>query len=157
MADSEAELPAEIALISASEARAQVLGALARPLWADAALSALVGAAYVLMLYRLWWALLASVVLVAIATALGMPRTRGSRVHQVADDRAVLAQSKWMILAFVPVPVISLLRTDEPSPWWLALAVGALAAAVTLISQRFIQRYQLRRLASGDYGRYDLL
>ena len=67
--------------------------------------SALVGAAYVLMLYRLWWALLASVVLVAIATALECPEpgavgcirwptTAPAGPIQVDDSR------------LVPVPVI---------------------------------------------------
>ena len=48
-------------------------------------------------------------------------------------------------------------RPAEDWQPWFSIGAGVLVAGTGLAYLRLEQRYQARRLASGDYGRYDLL
>ncbi len=50
-------------------------------------------------------------------------------------------------------------QIEVPADWqpWSSLVMGLIAAVGGYTWLRWEDRYRIRRLAAGDYGRYDLL
>ena len=84
-------------------------------------------------------------------------RAHTRRRGQILDERAIGARA----LRFFPLYLVLfvLLQVDPPESWqpWFALAVGVATAVGGFSWLRAEDRYQARRLAAGDYGRFDLL
>jgi Flp pilus assembly protein TadB len=61
--------------------------------------------------------------------------------------------------ALLYLVLVLLAMIEPPAGWqpWFALSVGVVAGAGAFVWLRWENRYQLRRLANGDYDRYDLL
>ena len=139
-------------LDSLNAARAAGVEASMRPAWVDAIGSLFLGLAIWLASMQTLVGAVVAVVLLVGGALLNIRFTR--RRGTLTDDRAVGAT----ILAYAPLGVavgVAGTVARDASGWVAALA--ALAVAVMcFVYLRGVERYQVKRLARGDYGPYDL-
>lgn len=77
------------------------------------------------------------------------------RKGRLTDDRAVTTHYARYFLLMLPVFVVPVVVTPD-APIWVMVGAGAVVAAGVFAYLRLDERYQVKRLASGDYGPYDL-
>ncbi|MFT4296626.1 MAG: hypothetical protein QM582_14565 [Micropruina sp.] len=147
---------ARASLDQVAQSRRAAVRVTRRPFWLDAALALVVGIGVTLGFGG--QVIAALVVLVAgCAGVLVAERKVVRRQGQVFDRRALGARMWRFAVLYV---ALALLRMVEvPAAWqlWFAIAGGLFGAVGILAWLRWEDRYQGRRLAAGDYDRYDLL
>lgn len=139
-----------------TESRRAAAEATRRPRWVDAGLSTIVGMTIGLgtagHLAAGW------VVLGAGAVAFTVVQQRRSRGRgRVSDQRALGARALRFALLYAVLFVLGQIRPPDTWQPWYSLGSAMLAAAGVFALLRWEERYQVRRLTAGDYGRYDLL
>jgi hypothetical protein len=148
------------ALVAAEQMKARSITASLRPLWHDLVVSVLMGGALALTLLPIavGGAVAAGLFCLAMLLEVVQYRRNRVRVRQVLDERSVGASALFYLPLALVVPAMSLLRmsglTAEP---WVLVACWVGAAAAIFSYARLTQRYQARRLRTGDHGRYDVL
>lgn len=138
------------------ESRRAAVRAARRPAGLDLALAVVVGAIATLGLLGQWVAVLVVVIVGLVPTVIVQHRVVRRR-GQVLDQRALGARAWRFAAVYLVLALLTIL--DPPAAWqpWFAIGVGILAAAGGYAWLRWEARYQDRRLANGDYERYDLL
>lgn len=124
--------------------------------WLDAALALVVGASVAAGLLEQWGVSVGVLLVGSVAVAIATQR-RQRRRGRILDQRAMGARAlPFMALYLV---MFLLLQIGPPDDWqpWYALAVGVVAALGGFAWLRWDDAYQARRLAAGDFGKYDLL
>lgn len=139
-----------------ADSRRAAVRATRRPAWIDGCLALVVGAGMSLGLAGQTVAAVLVFALGCVGVVVALRRVV-RRQGQVFDQRAVGARLWRFALLY---GVLFLLTTAQPpASWqpWSAIGIGAAGAAGSFAWLRWEDRYQGRRLASGDYDRYDLL
>lgn len=147
---------AQAGLDNAAESRAAAVRYTRRPAGIDLALAGTSGAGVALVLAGHW--IVAMVVLALGCTAVVVVQRKLSRRRgQVLDQRALGARAWRFALVYLVLFVLTTIR--PPSDWepWFAIGAGLVTVAGGFAWLRWDDRYQGRRLARGDYDRYDLL
>lgn len=147
---------ARASLEQVAESRRAAVRATRRPVWMDLGLALVIGAGIALGLAGQG---VAAIVVLAIGcTAVVLvQRLLVRRQGQVFDQRALGARMWRFALLYLVLFLLTMVR--PPAGWqpWFAIGIGAVAAVGSFAWLRWEDRYQGRRLASGDYDRYDLL
>lgn len=133
--------------------RANAVRASARPAWVDAVMAVLLGVACAIALTRQPLLIAGALVLLAVTWVLSWRFTR--RKGRLTDDRAVTTHFARYLLLMLPVFVVPVVIAPD-APIWVLVAAGAVVAVGVFAYLRLDERYQVKRLASGDYGPYDL-
>jgi len=133
--------------------RAEAIRASARPAWVYAVMAVLLGVACAIALTRQTLLVEGALVLLAMALVLFWRFTR--RKGRLTDDRAVTTHYARYFLLMLPVFVVPMVIAPN-APIWVLVTAGAVVAAGVFAYLRLDERYQVKRLASGDYGPYDL-
>lgn len=147
---------ARAALEQIAETRRASARATRRPWWTDLGLAVAISAAVTLALLEQWLPAILLWVVGAVGFTI-IQRRLARRRGQVVDQRTLGARA-WRFALLYAGQVV-LLQFRPPAAWLLGYAVAA--GMVTLASGfwwlRWEDRYQARRLAAGDFDRYDLL
>lgn len=146
-------------LSEAMAARAAIVDVTARPAWMDALPATAIGIACGLAARRSPVELVAAVgvltvtVVVAVVSGRRWVRRRG----RILDERSLGAHVAYYAAFYLPLSILTIVRA--PDDWWpwYSVAVGVLVACLGFAYLRLEERYQVRRLARGDYGRHDLV
>lgn len=127
-----------------------------RPAWIDVGMSATAGATIALGTAGYWVPAIVVLVVGSLGYALAMYRQSRGR-GQVLDQRAIGARAVRFALLYAVLFVMG--QVEAPADWqpWTSLGMGLIAAVGGYAWLRWEDRYRVRRLAAGDYGRYDLL
>jgi len=149
-------IEAQASLDQVDESRRAAVKAGRRPMGVDLGMAAVVG-------FSVWLGLAgqgiaALVILLAGSAAVVIVQRRLTRRRgQVFDQRAVGARMWRFALLYLVLVLLTMI--EPPVGWqsWFAIGVGVVAGAGAFAWLRWENRYQLRRLANGDYDRYDLL
>jgi len=147
---------AQASLDQITESRQAAAIATRRPVWIDVALATTVGAA--LAFGTAGHLAVAAVVLLVGALVVTVAQRRQARGRgQLLDQRAIGARAARFALLYAVLFV--LVQFTPPEVWqpWYSLGVGLLIAVGSFAWLRWEDRYRIRRLTAGDYGRYDLL
>lgn len=149
---------ARVSLEAAASARRAVAAATRRPMWLDAALAVASGVGLAIAGIGGWPAIAAGLTLVVVAGTLFTVIERRSGRHRgrVMDERALGAHAARFFPMYGVIAAANLLRPDGWQPWY-SIAVAVVVTVAAFVYLRLDGRYQARRLAAGDYGRYDLL
>lgn len=83
-------------------------------------------------------------------------RTRRRR-GRILDERAMRTQPLRFFIPWLVVFGLIMIRPSADWQPWYAIAAGVLVALAGFVYLRWGERYQTRRLAAGDYDRYDLI
>lgn len=147
---------ARAALKQIAESRRAAARATRRPWWTDLGLAGTAGVAVTLTLLELWLPAVLLWVGGAVVFAL-IQRRLARRRGQVVDERALGTRAWRFALAYGVLFVV--LQVRPPAAWqpWYAMGAGIVAVAAGFWWLRWDDRYQARRLAAGDFDRYDLL
>ncbi|WOQ16909.1 hypothetical protein [Raineyella sp. W15-4] len=147
---------ARAALEEAAEARRSAVDSTRRPAWIDAVLALTMAVTIPLALLGPWVGALV-VLVVGSAITLLAERRFTRRRGRILDARALGART--LPYALVYLAIVVLMQFPAPAAWqpWYALGVGLFAAIAVFVGMRWEERYQARRIAAGDYHRYDLL
>lgn len=137
----------------AKTASADVPAADHRSFRVDLLIAALLGGAGFSLAYLTWWAIAIAAFLAGLALVVDV-RSRHRRTR-LSDDRAVGVNFGVYFLT-MPLFFLAWLFLDTPPKWWQAGLLGLAMFGGYLSYARIIQRYELRRLADGDYSPYDL-
>lgn len=116
-------------------------------------IGALIAMAFAGIAYLTWWGFAAAAVLLALALILEFRTKR--RTKMISDGRAVGFGMGVFLLLTLPLGLLSQPLRD--GSWWLPLAYGSLWGVLYVVNQYLVDRYQGRRLKTGDYGKYDLI
>lgn len=148
------EARASLEQITAS--RTAAAEATQRPAWIDVGMSATAGATVTLGTAGYWAAAIVVLVVGSLVVALATHRQARGR-GQVLDQRAIGARGLRFTLLYAVLFVMG--QIEVPADWqpWSSLVMGLIAAVGGYTWLRWEDRYRIRRLAAGDYGRYDLL
>lgn len=147
---------ARASLNAAENSRRAAVTATSRPAGVDLGFAVVSGAGIALAHLGHWPAALFVIAVGGAGVAIIQQRT--TRRHgQVLDQRSVGARVWRFAIIYLVLFLLSM--NDPPTAWqpWFAVGVGLLAAVGGFAWLRWDARYQGRRLASGDYDRYDLL
>lgn len=147
---------ARASLEQVAESRRAAAEAMRRPLWIDVGMAITVGAS--MALGPAGHPVIAIIVLAIGSLVFVVAERRRARGRgEVLDQRALGARA-WRF-AVVYALLFLLLQFAPPADWkpWYFIGVGVIAAAGGFAWLRWEDRYRARRLAAGDYGRYDLL
>ena len=127
-----------------------------RPAWIDIGMSFAAGATIALGTAGYWVAAIVVLVVGSLAFATAMHRLARGR-GQVLDQRAIGARAVRFGLLYTVLFVLG--QIDAPADWQPAysLGLGLIATVGGFAWLRWEDSYRVRRLAAGDYGRYDLL
>lgn len=159
MDDESTQPDAAASLAQIADAQLALVEATGRPVGLDAALALVMGAIIALLSVRTapanFTAIAVGVVgLISIGVVEGRLVRRQGRI---LDLRSLNAQT-WSILAVVGLaPVFSLFDPGDSWQPWYSIGVGVLIAGSAFGGLRRMELYQRRRLAKGDYHRYDLI
>ncbi|MGC4153269.1 MAG: hypothetical protein QM628_09335 [Propionicimonas sp.] len=82
-----------------------------------------------------------------------LKRRRG----RILDERSVRSQPLRFFIPWLVVFGLTLIRPEAGWQPWYAIAAGILVALAGFVYLRWDENYQTRRLAAGDYDRYDLI
>lgn len=149
---------AEADLARVAAARVAVVTATRRPAWLDAIIAVGIGGLAGLFTTRTAWGMGAGAALFVLGVAavlwLGRPYVR--RRGRVVDGRAIGTQS---VVNAITIGLFSAATALAPRPGeaWYSIVTGLGLTLVTFVLIRWEDGYQARRLAAGDYHRYDLL
>lgn len=147
---------ARAALEEAADARRTAVDSTRRPAWIDAILALTMGMTIPLALLGQW---VVAVIVLVVGSVAGVlaDRKLTRRRGRILDARALGART--LPYALVYGAIFVLLQFRAPAAWqpWYALGVGLFAAIGVFAWLRWEERYQARRIAAGDYHRYDLL
>ena len=147
---------AQASLDQITESRHAAAIATRRPVWIDAALATTVGAT--LGLGTAGHLAVAAVVLVVGALLVTVTQRRHARGRgQLLDQRAIGARALRFALLYAVLFVLVQFTPSEAWQPWYSLGVGLLTAVGGFAWLRWEDRYRIRRLTAGDFGRYDLL
>jgi Flp pilus assembly protein TadB len=149
-------MEARASLDQVDESRRAAVKAGRRPVGIDLGMAAVVGFGVWLGLAGQGIAALA-ILLAGSAAVVILQRRLTRRRGQVFDQRAVGARMWRFALLYLVLVLLTMI--EPPLGWqpWFAIGVGVVAGAGAFAWLRWENRYQLRRLADGDYDRYDLL
>lgn len=127
-----------------------------RPAWIDVGMSVTAGATFALGTAGYWVAAIVVLVVGSLVFAVALHRQARGR-GQVLDQRAIGARAVRFALLYAVLFVLG--QVEAPAHWqpWYSLGVGLIAAVGGYAWLRWEDRYRVRRLAAGDYGRHDLL
>lgn len=130
-----------------------------RPAWIDVLYAAAGGAGLGMATFdRLALRLvgLAAIVVgfVAISAA---DRRRRLRHGRIVDGRSMRSNALRFGVGWVAAYLILILRPDDRAQPWFAIGAGLVIAVAAFIYLRWDERSQMRRLATGDYDRHDLI
>ena len=146
-------------LSDAAAARGAIIGITGRPAWKDALLSVPTGVACGVAAGRSTMELAAAAVILTLTmAAMIVVEVRSVRRRgRILDERALGAHAARYAVFYLPLSILGLVRA--PDDWWpwYAIAVGVLVAGLGFAYLRLDERYQARRLATGDYGRHDIV
>jgi len=147
---------ARASLDEAAESRRAAVRATSRPAGIDLGLAVVSGAGITLGLLGQWPAALIVVAVGCAAVAI-LQRRIVRRRGQILDQRSLGARGWRFALVYLVLFLLTMI--EPPIAWqpWFAIGVGLVAAGGGFAWMRWDARYQNRRLASGDYDRYDLL
>lgn len=147
---------ARASLNRADESRRAAVSATSRPAVLDLGLALVSGAGVALTQLGQWPAALIIVALGCTTIAI-VQRRIVRRRGQILDQKSLVARGWRFALMYLVLFV--LIMIEPPTDWqpWFAIGVGLVAASGGFAWLRWDARYQGRRLASGDYDRYDLL
>ena len=147
---------ARAALEEAAEARRSAVDSTRRPAWIDAVLALTMAVTMPLALLGQW---VVAVVVLVVGATVGVLADRKftRRRGRILDARAMGARTLPYVLWYGALVVLTQFR--PPAAWqpWYALGVGLFAGVSAFTWMRWEERYQARRIAAGDYDRYDLL
>ncbi len=131
-----------------------------RPVWLDSVFAAGFGIALGVAVSGGWTRIaLGMAILVAVSglfAVLDRP-FGGRRRGKILDERAVGAHAVRFLPMYTIVFVASQFRPGDDWQPWYSIGVGLVVALAGFVYVRLDGRYQARRLAAGDYDRYDLL
>jgi len=149
-------MEARASLDQVDESRRAAVKAGRRPVGIDLGMAAVVGFSVWLGLAGQGIAALA-ILLAGSAAVVILQRRLTRRRGQVFDQRAVGARMWRFALLYLVLVLLTMI--EPPLGWqpWFAIGVGVVAGAGAFAWLRWENRYQLQRLADGDYDRYDLL
>lgn len=147
---------AQASLDQVAESRRAAVKAGRRPLGIDLAMAAVVGTGVGLGLAGQGIAALV-ILLAGIAGVVLAQRRLTRRRGQVFDQRALGARMWRFALLYLVLFLLTMI--EPPTNWqpWFAIGIGIVAGAGAFAWLRWEDHYQNRRLANGDYDRYDLL
>lgn len=130
-----------------------------RPAWLDCMLAAGTGAALGIIAIGGWAAIAGGVMVLLVVGAVHLVLARRLVRHRgrILDERAIGAQAATFLPMYLIVFAAGLFRPDGDWQPWYSIGVGLVVALAGYVYLRVSDRYQTRRLAAGDYGRYDLL
>ena len=150
---------ARTSLDQVAASRRAAVAASRRPVRLDASFAAATGIALGVAAIGGWPAIGVgrALLLAAGGVFAAIEHRRGRRRGRILDERALGAQ----VLRFFPLYFIwfvtgSFRPGDAWRPWY-SIGVGIVVALTAFAFLRLDDRYQTRRLAAGDYDRYDLL
>ncbi|MFT3875066.1 MAG: hypothetical protein QM708_01350 [Propioniciclava sp.] len=124
-----------------------------RPAWMDALQAVILGSAFGLFVAGHFVAGIIAFI-TAIAVVLVAQRRLRHR-GELNDGRAI----GYRLLRAAPMyAVVVTLGQIRPTDWpWYPTAAGFVIAALLYLWLRAEERYRIRRLSAGDYGRYDVI
>ncbi len=127
-----------------------------RPIWIDIAMALTIGAGVTLGLTGYGVAAITVLLLGSALLVIALRRTTRARGY-VLDARMLRARA-WRF-ALVYALLFVLIQFEPPAPWqrWYDGAVGVAAASLAFAWLRWEEQARVRRLADGDYDRYNLL
>ncbi len=130
-----------------------------RPAWLDGVLAAGTGMALGIIAIGGWAAIAGGIVVLLVVGVVHVVLERRLVRHRgrILDGRAIGAQAATFLPMYVVVFATSLFRPDDDWQPWYSIGIGLIVALAGFAYLRVSDRYQARRLAAGDYGRYDLL
>lgn len=126
----------------------------ARSAWVDAVAALMIGAAAASALTSHAIAIAAAIGLF-VASLVLLHRFTPKR-GRLTDERAVKAQFLVFPACFLVIFLVSQLAAEPGTSWWWLVLAGIAMTGAGFTYLRLDERYQTRRLASGDYGPYDL-
>ncbi len=147
---------ARASLDEAAESRRAAAEASRPPLWMHVTLAVVLGVAVGLMAVQLRIGALI-LLCVGMIPLLVLERRLTRSRGRIADGRAFGAGFLRFGLVYA---LIFLVAQFEPDPaWqpWYAIGAAVLTGVCSFVYVRWDERYQARRRAAGDYGRYELL
>lgn len=149
-------IEAQASLDQVDESRRAAVKAGRRPIGVDLAMAAVIGIGVGLGLAGQGAAALAILLAGGAAVALAQRRLTRRR-GQVFDQRAIGARMWRFALLYLVLFLLTMI--EPPTTWqpWFAIGIGMVAGVGAFAWLRWEDHYQSRRLASGDYDRYDLL
>lgn len=147
---------ARASLDEAEESRRAAVSATTRPAGIDLGLAVMSGAGIALGLLGQWLAALIILALGCTAVAI-LQRRILRRRGQILDQRSLGARGWRFALVYLVLFLLTMI--EPPTDWqpWFAIGAGLVAATGGFAWLRWDAHYQNRRLANGDYDRYDLL
>lgn len=149
-------IEAQASLDQVAESRRAAVKASKRPIGIDLGIAAVVGTSVGLGLAGQGIAALA-ILLAGCAGVVLVQRRLTRRRGQVFDQRALGARMWRFALLYLVLFLLTMI--EPPTNWqpWFAIGIGIVAGAGAFVWLRWEDHYQNRRLANGDYDRYDLL
>ncbi len=91
----------------------------------------------------------------AVITAVDKRRRR--RHGRILDERSMRQQPLRFIIIWAVLFGLISIRPDAGWQPWYAIGAGLAITVAGFVYLRLDERYQIRRLAAGDYDRYDLI
>lgn len=149
-------IEAQASLDQVNESRRAAVKAGRRPIGIDVGMAAVVATGVGLGLAG--QAIAGLVLLLAGSAAVVFVQRRLTRRRgQVLDQRALGARMWRFALLYLVLFLFTMI--EPPTNWrpWFSTGVGIMAGAGAFAWLRWEDHYQNRRLANGDYDRYDLL
>lgn len=152
---------ARASLDEVADSRRMAIAVTRRPGWLDAVTAVGQGVGIGVAAIGGWPAVLAGLALLAIvALASGIVGRRYQRRgKRIFDDRTLGVH----LAGYLPLNIIVVIGVagyfrpgDGWQPWY-SIGIGALVALAGFVLMRLEDRHQARRLAAGDYTRYDVL
>lgn len=150
---------ARASLEQIAEARRAAVEVTRQPAWFHAIFAATTGIGVGLATVHQPPFQIAGVAIIVIGGALlavvehHVKRRRG----RILDERSVRSQPLRFFIPWLVVFGLTLVRPDTGWQPWYAIAAGVLVALAGFVYLRWDEDYQTRRLAAGDYDRYDLI
>ncbi len=130
-----------------------------RPAWLDAAFASATGISLAVAAIGGWPAIGAGLALLLVVCGgfVVLDRRWERRRGRILDERALGAHALKFFPMYFIVFTAGLIRPGDDWQPWYSIGVGVVAALAGFAWLRLDDRYQTRRLAAGDYDRYDLL
>jgi phosphatidylglycerophosphate synthase len=149
---------ARTSLDEIAEARRATAEATRRPAWVDAIYAAVSGIGVgIATSGQLILKVIGLAIILGGYAVITAVDKRGRRRHgRVLDSRSVRSQ----VLRFViPFAALFMLISVPDTGWqpWYAIGAGLVITVAGFVYLRLDERYQVRRLAAGDYDRYNLI
>lgn len=150
---------ARASLEQIAEARRAAAEVARQPAWFHAIFAATTGIGVGLATLRQPPLQVAGIAIIVVGGALlavvehRLKRRRG----RILDERSIRSQPLRFFIPWLVVFGLTFIRPDAGWQPWYAIATGILVALAGFAYLRWDERYQTRRLAAGDYDRYDLI